>query len=110
MTEWWRKLTGILRREDIDAELQEEMQTHLEMKASATGTPHAARQQFGNTTLHLEDSRTAWGWPRIEAWLRDFRYAFRVVGRKPGFAATVILTLTLGIGASSTIFSLIDAV
>ena len=67
MTEWWRKLIGLLRREDMDADLREEMQTHLEMKAAATGDPHTASRQFENTTLHLEDSRAPWGWPRFEA-------------------------------------------
>jgi putative ABC transport system permease protein len=110
MTEWLRKLSGLRHREEIDADLREEMQTHLEMKALAMSDQFAARRQFGNTTRLLEDSRAVWGWPRIEAWLRDFRYAFRVVARKPTFAATVVLTLTLGIGASSTIFSLIDTV
>jgi len=110
MTEWWRKVSGWLRREVIDAELQEEIRTHLEMKASSTGDPRSAHRQFGNTTLLLEDSRAAWGWPRLEGWLRDFRYGLRVMIRRPGFAGTVVLTLALGIGASSTIFSLIDAV
>jgi predicted permease len=105
-----RKLTGRVRRDAIDAELQEEMQIHLDMKASATGDRHAALRDFGNPTLLLEDSREAWGWPRVEDWLRDFRYALRVLVRKPGFAVTVVLTLALGIGASSTIFSLIDTV
>lgn len=110
MAEWWHKLTAILRRKDIDADLQEELQTHLEMKSSATGDPYASRRQFGNQALLLEDSRAAWRWPRIEAWLRDFRYALRIVGRQPAFAATIVLTLALGIGASSTIFALIDTV
>ncbi len=110
MTELLRKLAGLLRRNDIGAGLHEEIETHLEMKASATSDPHAARRQFGNTALLLEDARAAWGWPRIEAWLRDFRYAARMVTRMPAFAATVILTLALGIGASSAIFSLIDTV
>jgi putative ABC transport system permease protein len=110
MMEWWRRLAGLLRRSSLDADLEEEMQTHLSMKASDTGDPHAARRQFGNTTLLLEDARSAWGWPAAEAWLRDFRYASRVVVRRPGFTATVVLTLALGIGASSTIFSLVDAV
>jgi len=110
MTSWWRKLAGWLRRDRIDAELQEEMRFHLEMKASDSADERAARQQFGNTALLLEDSRDAWGWPRIEAWLRDFKLAFRVIWKQPAFAATVVLTLALGIGASSTIFSLIDTV
>jgi predicted permease len=110
MPAWWRKLTGRLHRDAIDRELEEEMRAHLEMKASDTGDPQAARRQFGNTIRLLEDSRAAWGWPRLENWLRDLRYALRVLSRQPGFAATVVLTLALGIGASSTIFSLIDTV
>ncbi|MCW5981819.1 MAG: ABC transporter permease [Bryobacteraceae bacterium] len=110
MSEWRRKLAGRLRRDEIDAELEEEMRTHLEMKASATGDPAAARRQFGNTTLLMEDSRAAWGWPQLEGWLRDCRYAIRAMARRPSFSATVIVTLALGIGASSAIFSLIDAV
>jgi putative ABC transport system permease protein len=110
MMAWWRKLAGWLRRNAIEAELQEEMRTHVEMKASAVGDPAGARRRFGNMTLLMEDSRAVWGWPRLEGWLRDFRFALRVLARKPAFTAMVVLTLALGIGASSTIFSLIDTV
>jgi putative ABC transport system permease protein len=110
MTGFLRILWRRLRREPWDAELLEELETHIEMKAAETGDRPAARRDLGNVTLLMEDSRAAWGWPRMEGWLRDFRYALRVLVRKPGFAATVILTLALGVGASSTIFSLIDTV
>lgn len=110
MKELWRKLTALSRREEIAGELLEEMRTHVEMKASATGDPHSAQRAFGNTTILLEESSDAWGWPRLEGWLRDFRYAMRVLFRRPAFTATVVITLALGIGASSTIFSLIDTV
>src|SRR5215471_9955558 len=110
MRAWWRKLAGWLRRDAIEAELREEMRTHIEMRASAKGDPAGARRQFGNMTLLIEDSRAAWGWPRLESWVRDLRFALRVLARKPAFTATVVLTLALGIGASSTIFSLIDTV
>ena len=110
MPELWRKLKGRLRRDAIEEELREEMQTHLEMKASDSGDVFASRRQFGNATLLLEDSRDAWSWPRFENWTRDFRYALRVIARKPGFASTIVLTLALGIGSTSTIFSLIDIV
>jgi len=110
MKELWRKLTSLTRREKIAEELLEEMRTHIDMKVSATGVQHAAQREFGNTILLLEDSSAAWGWPRLEDWIRDFRHAIRSLFRQPAFTATVVLTLALGIGAASTIFSLIDAV
>lgn len=110
MKELWRKLAALVRREEIAGDLLEEMRTHVEMKASATGDLDAARRAFGNTGLLLEDSCAAWGWPRLEGWLRDFRFAIRVLLRTPAFTATVVLTLALGIGAATTIFSLIDTI
>ncbi len=110
MTDLWRKLAGFMRRGAIEAELQEEMRVHLEMKAAATGDDDVARRQFGNATLLLEQAREAWGWPRLEAWVRDLRHGFRIMAKRPGFAATVILTLAIGIAANSTIFSLVNAV
>jgi putative ABC transport system permease protein len=110
MTELRRKLGGWLRRKSLEADLEEEMRTHLEMKAAETGNLLAARRAFGNTALLLEDSRSAWGWPWLEGWARDLRYGFRMMTRRLGLATTVVLTLALGIGASTTVFSLIDAV
>lgn len=110
MGEWWRKLTGLRRRQKMGDELAEEMRTHLEMKTAAGGDPRSVRRQFGNVTLLLEDSRAVWGWPRLECWLRDVRYAIRGLRRTPGFAVSVVLTLALGIASSSTIYALVDAV
>src|SRR5262245_44358805 len=110
MTKILRKLRGWWHRESIDADLREEMRMHVEMKAEETGDWDAARGAFGNTALLLEDSRAASGWPQLEAWARDLRYGFGRIRRRPGFAATVVLTLAIGIGASSTVFSLIDTV
>ena len=110
MNEIRRKLRGWRRRNAIDADLREEMRTHVEMKAEETGDWRAARLAFGNPTLLLEDARAEWGWPQLEAWARDLRYGLRRMRRRPGFSATVVLTLAIGIGASSTVFSLIDAV
>src|SRR5262245_28509400 len=110
MAEFWRKLKGWRQRETLDAELQEEIQTHLEMRAEDDGSPEGARQRFGNAALVLEEARSAWGWPGLDAWLRDLRYGIRVMTRRPGFAVTVVATLALGIGATVTIFSVIDTV
>src|SRR6202011_3900392 len=83
---------------------------NLAMKTAATGDEGAARRQFGNVTLLLEQSRDAWGWPRLEAWVRDIRHGFRTMAKRTGFSATVIMTLGIGIGATSTVFSLVNAV
>src|SRR5689334_18735411 len=107
MSEWRLKLAKLFRRDEIAAELLEEIDLHLEMKARDLGGRPAAQRAFGNTALFVQESGDAWGWPRFEGWIRDLRFAVRCLVRKPGFTATVVLTLALGIGASSTIFSLI---
>ena len=110
MGEWLRKLMGWLQRDELTRELDEEMRTHIRMKEEDGADSRAVRRDFGNITLLVQDSRAQWGLPRLETWLRDLRYAVRMMARRPGFAATLVLTLALGIGASSAIFSLIDTV
>src|SRR5262245_48607972 len=86
------------------------METHLEMRASEMGSLDPARRRFGNPTLVFEDARAAWTWPGPEAWLRDVRYTLRLMKRRPGFSATVVAALALGIGATVTIFAVVDTV
>ncbi len=77
-------------------------------------TPEEARRQaliaFGNVTLVKEDTRVVWVRVWLEQLAQDMRYAWRTLRRSLGFAAIVILTLGLGIGASTAIFSLMDQV
>ncbi len=117
MSELWRRLCVLYRRERFDHDLEEEMQSHLEMQAdehreagmAAEEARYAARRQFGNVTLLKEDSREVWGWGAVERFAKDVKFAARTLRRNPGFAAVAILSLALGIGANSAIFSLINA-
>jgi hypothetical protein len=107
--EIWRRLRFLFRRRQFDRDLEEEMRFHLEMKASERGL-HAARRQFGNMTHLREASHEAWGWGKLEALARDVRYGLRLFSRSPGFTAVAVLTLALGLGANTAIFTVLYSV
>ena len=111
------RLRWLLRRRRKEDELRAELEFHLEQEADearAQGLTEsearlAARRDLGNRPLVEEDTRAAWGWTWIERIGQDVRYALRLLRRKPVFTATAILTLMLGMGGTTAMFSLLDA-
>ena len=116
LSQLWRRLLFYARRDKFDRELEEEMQFHLEMKARENAEAgmgplearYAARRQFGNQTLLREVSRDMWSFRSLETLAQDLRFGARMLMKYPGFTVIAVMTLALGIGANTALFTFIN--
>jgi predicted permease len=112
---WWPNWKGTAKRDaDLERELLSDLELeeeeHLERGLSAEEAHFAARRAFGNTTLIREQTRAAWSRIWLERLVRDMKYGTRTLLRSPEFAIVSALVMALGIGATTSLFTMVRAV
>jgi len=109
MNKFVKRLRTLWRRRQLDRDLQDEMAFHLAMNEEQSGDSTAARRRLGNATALQESCRDLWAFTRLETWWQDLRYAWRTLRKNRLVTATALVTLALGIGANTTVFTVVSS-